>query len=214
MVPEDMKGVHAILGLRGYGKSRLFRALCADETRLIVIDTLGEHNAIGTPVSIDTMQATLSQAPRAYRLVFRPLGYEDVEWTERVAASRPGCTLAVDEIDCWYPDSRMPIGDGLRSMVMYGRHYEQGAIAVARRPFNMARNFTSQADLWCFPMREPRDRQYVKDVSGYDPGELRVLETRPGNDGNEWVIRTELARVGARGTEVGEFNLETGQYRF
>lgn len=208
-----MKGVHAILGLRGYGKSRLFRALCADETRLIVVDTLGEHSQIGTPVSVGTMQEALSQAPGAYRLVFRPLEYYEVEWTERVAAARPGCTLAVDEIDCWYSDSRMPLGVGLRALVMYGRHYEQGAIAVARRPFNMARDFTSQADLWCFPMREPRDRQYVKDVTAFDPGGLRVLETGM-IDGKEVILRTELARVGARGTEVGEFNLETGQYRF
>lgn len=209
-----MKGVHAILGLRGYGKSRLFRALCADETRLIVIDTLGEHDALGDIVDIPQMQARLSNTPETFRLVFRPVEYEETEWCERLAAARPRCCLAVDEIDMWYPDSRAPVGTGLRSLVMYGRHYEQTLVCVARRPFNMARDITSQADLWCFPMREPRDRQYVKDVSGYDPGGLLVLDTRPGDDGRDLILRTELARVGARGTEIGEFNLETGQYRF
>ncbi len=208
-----MKGVHAILGLRGYGKSRLFRALCADHTRLIIADTLGEHGELGTVVDESGLQSGLSGAPVSYRFVLRPLDYAVMEWLERVAASREGCCLAVDEIDMWYSDSRSPIGYGLRALVMYGRHYDQTLIAVARRPFNMSRDVTSQADLWCFPMREPRDRQYVKDVSAFDPGELRVLEMGM-IDGNEVILRTELARVGARGTEVGEFNLETGQYRF
>lgn len=214
MVSEEMKGVHAILGLRGYGKSRLFRALCADETRLIMVDTLGEHGELGEICDCPRMQSLLHAEPDSFRLIYRPTTYEEVEWVERVAAARNDTTLAVDEVDMWYPDSRAPVGEGMRALVMYGRHYSQGLITVARRPFNMSRDVTSQADLWCFPMREPRDRQYVKDVSGYDPGELRVLETCSGDDGNEWVIRTELARVGARGTEVGEFNLETGQYRF
>jgi hypothetical protein len=208
-----MKGVHAILGLRGYGKSRLFRALCADETKLIVVDTLGEHDGLGTRVDISGMQTLLVRNPEAYRIIFRPVGYDGVEWVERVAAARPGCSLAVDEIDMWYPDSRAPVGDGLRSLVMYGRHYDQGIIAVARRPFNMSRDLTSQADLWCFPMREPRDRDYVRSVTGFDPGGLRVLETGM-LDGKEIILRTELARVGARGTEIGEFDLVAGQYRF
>lgn len=208
-----MKGVHAILGLRGYGKSRLFRALCADETRLIVVDTLGEHDALGQVVDTSSLQYLLGQDPESFRYVHRPLGYEEVEWIERVAASRQRCALSIDEVDMWYTDSRAPVGEGLRAMVMYGRHYEQSVIAVARRPFNMSRDLTSQADLWCFPMREPRDRDYVRSVTAFDPGALRVLETKQ-EDGKELILRTELARVGARGTEIGEFNLETGQYRF
>ena len=67
-----MPGVHAILGVRGYGKSRLARAIVACEKRLLVVDTLGEHGALGDVVGVAEVQARLSAYPKSFRLIFRP----------------------------------------------------------------------------------------------------------------------------------------------
>lgn len=204
-----MTGVHTVLGHRGYGKSRLARAIVAPARKLIVVDTLGEHSTLATPADITTIASALASNPEAYRYSVRVSDYSEVEWLERVAASREGCCLFIDEIDMWYTDARAPIGDGLNSLVRYGRHYGQSVVAVVRRPADLSRTVTSQATLWCFPMREPRDRAYVQGFANIDPGTLEVLETREG-----MIIRTQLARAGIRGVEIGEFNLETGQYSF
>lgn len=73
----------------------------------------------------------------------------------------------------------------------------------------MNRAVTSQGTLWCFPMREPRDRTYVGQFADIDPAELQLLQEREG-----LVIETEIARAGLRGVERGSFNLETGQFSF
>lgn len=203
-------GVHAILGHRGSGKSRLARAIIAPARKLLIVDTLGEHSVLATRVDLQTLVTNLAANPTAYRYGVTPQNLETVDWLERVAAARPGCCIFIDEIDFWYPDSRATVGAGLSSLVRYGRHYNQSVVAIARRPADLSRTITSQATLWCFPMREPRDRAYVQGFADIDPGTLRVLETsREG-----WVLRTEIARAGIRGVEVGEFSLKTGQYIF
>lgn len=204
-----LSGVHAILGHRGSGKSRLARAIVAPARRLIVIDTLGEHTVLGTPTTVEGLASSLAPGPNAYRYVIRPPNYDTVEWIERVAAARPGCCLFVDEIDYWYTDARALPGEGLLSLTRYGRHYDQSLVTVARRPADLSRSVTSQATLWCFPMREPRDRSYVAQFADLDPGDLKLVRERDG-----LVLETELARAGLRGVERGRFNLETGQYTF
>lgn len=205
-----LTGIHAILGHKGSGKSRLARAIIAPSRKLVVVDTLGEHAGLAERVTVEQLVSALAADPEAYRYSIRPTDYGEVEWLERVAAARPGSCLFIDEIDFWYTDCRAVIGPGLNALVRYGRHYDQSVVAVARRPADMSRTVTSQATLWCFPMMEPRDRVYVQQFSSLDPGTLRVIEER-----GEYIIRTEVSRSGIRrGVEVGEFNLVTGQYIF
>lgn len=204
-----LTGVHAVFGYRGSGKSRLARAIVAPARKLLIVDTLGEHRGLGTPVTPEELARALSSEPEAYRYVIRPDNYETVDWLERVAAAREGCCLFIDEIDFWYQDSRAVPGEGLLSLTRYGRHYGQSVVAVARRPAAMSRSVTSQGTLWCFPMREPRDCKYVGEFANVDPSDLKTLEERDG-----LVIESEIVRAGLRGVERGRFNLETGQYTF
>ncbi len=212
--PRSVLGIHAVLGLRGYGKSRLARAIVADATQLIVIDTLWEHEGLGEAVDCEGLQSVLSRNPESYRLRVHTStepeqGRAECEWLERVAAARPGSTLFIDEIDYWYTGAQERPGEGILSVVRYGRHFDQTLVAVARRPQAMSKEITSQATLWVYPMQEVRDRDYVRRLSGFDPGDLSVIVERDG-----MILQCELARVGIRGVEVGVFNLETGQYRF
>lgn len=214
-------GVHAILGLRGHGKSRLARCLVASHQRLLVIDTLGEYaGTLGQETDPVGLSSALASGPRTFRFVLRPRGdsnsaFAQVEWIERVAAARSGVCLFIDEIDRWYPHPQSTMGEGLFNLVQYGRHYEQSVVAIARRPQRMLADILSQGTLWILPMSGRRDAAVVEDTCGLDPRELRVLQTAPGEDsmGRPCVhnVQVEMARYGSRGVERGTFNLVTGE---
>lgn len=202
-------GVHSILGKRGSGKSCLLRKVCLAAERLIVVDTLGEHCAAGYVEHVPDLASLIDRldAPR-YRLGFcpSPNGYEEVEYVERLAASRFQVTLAVDEIDRWYPSPMSPLGNGLASICNYGRHYGQGLVVTVRRPAAISRHLTAQGVLWVFPMRDDRDRVYVVRNTGIDAASIDILNT--DNDGH--TIVTEVLRHD-RATQVLRFDLSTGE---
>lgn len=60
----------------------------------------------------------------------------------------------------------------------YGRHNRQSIIAVARRPQELSRMATSQADVVVsFQQKEPRDMQYLRDLAGSEVAErIRNLD--------------------------------------
>lgn len=209
-LPENaVPGVHSILGKRGSGKSCLLRAVCLAAGRLLVIDTLGEHCAAGYVEDVPDLGSLAGRldAPR-FRLGFRPSpnGYVEVEYVERLVASRYQITLAIDEIDRWYPSPNTPLGDGLASICNYGRHYGQGLVTTVRRPAAISRHLTAQGVLWAFPMRDDRDRLYILRNVGVDAGVIQILET----DSQGHTIVTEVLRHD-RETQVLRFNLGTGE---
>lgn len=202
-----MPGVHSILGVRGSGKSCLLRKVCLTAQRLVVVDTLGEHSASGYVEYVDTIEALILRLDTpAFRLGYcpSPNGYEEVEYVERLCASRFEITLAIDEIDRWYPAPQTPLGDGLASIVNYGRHYGQGLVVTVRRPAAISRHLTAQGTLWVFPMRDDRDRGYVLRNTGVDAACIDVRERR-----GEHILVTDVLRH-EHATQVLGFNLETG----
>lgn len=192
--------VHALLGIAGSGKSRLLKALCKTAKRLVVVDTLGEHADIARPVDLDEFRAVV-QAGREFRVSVRPFVQKQLDYVVGACAVRQGITLAVDELDAWYVDASARLGLEMLAMVRYGRHVDNVLIVSARRPAAIAREVTSQAVLWIFGMQEPRDRLYVRDLCGFDPGSL-VEGARTGN------VR-QVARVEAGCTEILHFALDS-----
>lgn len=209
-VPENtVAGVHSILGQRGSGKSCLLRKVCLTAERLLIVDTLGEHCAAGYVEHVPDLRSLIDRlsAPR-FRLGYcpSPNGYEEVEYVERLVASRFQITLAVDEIDRWYPSPLTPLGDGLASVCNYGRHYGQGLVTTVRRPAAVSRHLTAQGVLWAFPMRDDRDRGYILRNTGVDAAGIGVLSS----DANGHTRVTEVLRH-ERETQVLRFDLVTGE---
>lgn len=101
-----------------------------------------------------------------------PLTPAQAEYVIAACAARESITLAIDELDYWYPSSTATLCFPLQALVRYGRHYDQTLIVTARRPQAVGREITSQAVLWCFPMQEPRDLDYVKQFASFDVSEL------------------------------------------
>lgn len=209
--PADnaVPGAHTILGKKGSGKSCLLRKVCLAAERLILIDTLGEHCACGYVEHIPTIEELIARldAP-TFRVGFcpSPNGYAEVEYIERLAASRLQITLAIDEIDRWYPSPMSPLGDGLAAICNYGRHWGQGLVVTVRRPAAISRHLTAQGVLWVFPMRDDRDRIYVFRNTGVDAAAIKIVETNP--EGHTLI--TEVLRHD-RETQVLRFALATGE---
>lgn len=192
--------VHALLGIAGSGKSRLLKALCKTATRLTVVDTLGEHTDLAPFRDLDEFRAVVLTG-REFRASVRPFVREQLDYVVGACAVRRGMTLAIDELDAWFTDASSRLSLELLAMVRYGRHLDNMLVVSARRPAAIAREVTSQAVLWIFGMQEPRDRAYVRDLCGFDPGTL-VEGARSGN------VR-QVARVDAGCTEILHFALDT-----
>ena len=213
-IPENaVPGVHSIIGKRGSGKSCLLRKVCLAAERLIIVDTLGEHCASGYVEYVATIAELIQRLDSPmFRVGYcpSPNGYDEVEYIERLSASRFQITLAIDEIDRWYPSPLSPLGDGIAAICNYGRHYGQGLVTTVRRPAAISRHLTAQGVLWVFPMRDDRDRNYVLKNTGVDGASIEVIETILLPNGRKGVVVTEVLRD-EDGTQVLRFDLSTGE---
>ena len=190
--------VHVVLGQRGKGKSRLLRKLCEESgNRRIVLDTLREHASWAPCRDLEYFRQALLTLER-YDMSVSPLTRAQAEYVIGACAARCGITLAIDELDYWYPSSTATLCFPLQALVRYGRHYDQTLIVTARRPQAIGREITSQGILWCFPMVEPRDLDYVRQFASFDVSEL-------GESGDE----IQVLRADGGDSKVLTFNRRT-----
>jgi len=187
--------VNVLWGRTGAGKSRLLNVLLADAAKLILVDTLEEHSALAPPVALaDLYDMARSGGP--FRASVYPVDPEDLDWIERLAASRPGVTYAVDEYSWWYPSATHQPGPGLLSLVRMGRKLRQRVYLTTQSPAAITKQICDQAALWVLPLDGVRDAEYIRARTRetIDPAELRPLATdRAGPGGDERVTRTQLA---------------------
>lgn len=153
--------ITVILGKRGSGKSTLARDLLrAAPERVIIVDTLGEHGKGRTIVrSVAELFAAIKR--RAFNVAVQ---FENAEegftWACRVAYAAGGLTLFIDEIDFYIKANYAP--EPFSMLVRYGRHKSVEMICIARRPPDLWRNLTANADgIYCFRTIEPRDLKYL-----------------------------------------------------
>lgn len=203
------------MGLRGCGKTRLLKTILNPlPDRLVVIDTLGELSFDGfvEGVSPEEFRRVLLQS-NTYHVGIAPHDADVLDWASQACAARRNITLAVDELDLWYPTAVSLPNHAINNIALTGRHYEQSFIGVVHRPSCVHHNILSQCTMWVFPMIDALDCQTVLRYSkrlnaplGCDPSSLRVLEYS-----GQHVVRTEVARVGREGLQVLDFNLVTGE---
>lgn len=77
-----------------------------------------------------------------------------------------GVTVVCGEADTLAPNNGA-LDPAVRSLLHRGRHYALSLFAAARRPAEVARDVSSQADLLVFfQTHEPRDLQWIRAVAG------------------------------------------------
>lgn len=154
--------------------------------RVLVIDTLGEHGkgrqVIKTPGALvkAVMQRTFDIAVQ----------FEDAldgfSWACRAAYAAEDLILVCEEVDYYIKANYAPPPFSL--LVRYGRHKGVEMVCVSRRPPDMWRNLTANANnIIAFRTVEPRDVRYLAEFIGEKTAarlrELKTLEYIRWSDG-------------------------------
>jgi len=170
--------ISVILGVRGAGKSTLLRELLKKKSskRVIVIDTLGEHSK-GRKVVTSPVELVKAVKAKRFNIAVK---FDDADigfdWACRVAYAAENLVLVVEEVDWYVKAGYAPVPFG--KLVRYGRHKSVEMICIARRPPDMWRNLTANADnLFMLRTTEPRDLKYIEEFIGKESSlQLKTLK--------------------------------------
>ena len=148
--------------------------------RLLILDTLGDYGAIFPAtlnVSIDGIEK-FGNNP-AFRLRYLPKTEDDLTAALNKVWNIGNMLISLDEVGVWMSSAYIP--PALSSLLRYGRHRRLDMIFVARRPTELNRMVTAQADtFYVFHTHESRDLTYLDATISQDVSEaaqkLRVYE--------------------------------------
>lgn len=160
------KKVILIIGIRGTGKSYLCKKMLEGEKRLFIYDVMGEYTS-GVIFDRDSLPELGTFWRRFYkkdfRLIYRPIE-DDVEMQliAELIYQLGDVTFVVEEVDTVAETHNIPFM--FRYILRRGRHRNIKLIGITPSPFGIHRDLTRQAkEIYVFNMKEPRDRQYLKD---------------------------------------------------
>jgi len=167
----------AIFGRKGSGKTELTRKIIKEHPRVFAFDTLAEYEkgfrvCEGKQACIDAMLDVKDK--RSYRVALRCIELEDNLALLDLAYEFPRSLVVVEETSLYARPTYLP--NEIARLVRYGRHREIDQIYIARRPSEVHRDLTAQADLVVsFEQREPRDVKYLRDVAGEEAERVQML---------------------------------------
>jgi len=171
-----------LMGTKGMGKSTLIRAWADRHPRVLWLDPMLEEVAAAgagnIAVDLDELYDLLDARAGLDRWRIVYVG-EPETYGEAVAMLQPatprdqgyaralgGVTVACGEADLLAPNSGA-LHPAVRALIHRGRHYGINLLAAVRRPAEVARDLTSQADLVVlFRLSEPRDLAFVRAFVG------------------------------------------------
>ncbi len=198
-----------IAGRKGSGKTTLALAIAQDAPRVFALDTVGQYGpehgfdvAFGTDAAVRAMLGTRGRD--RFRISLRSDSTDELLSLARLAYELPGHLLIVEEASFYCSPYQLP--DELSRLIRYGRHRAIDQLYIARRPSEVHRDVTAQADVGVtFAQHEPIDVRYLRAVAG--PGAERVT-TLPRYRALVWgdVERAPLAAI-----EAADVMLDRGE---
>lgn len=176
-----MRGCEFVCGQRGQGKTTYIkRKILYMEPRILIYDHMAEFRGLKGLETVNTVEecilylkghqtgfcrvvlSTTTANPEEFDLVCKiPFAFKDI-------------VFVCDEIDTfagaiWPPEN-------FKKLIHFGRHAGCSFVGIARRPANVARDFTSQAKRYtCFRQTEPADLKFLRSVVGPRAEDLRNL---------------------------------------
>jgi len=166
--------VRVIFGRKGSGKSYYIKGRVRREPRLIVWDLLSEYAGLYSDRPLRDATLVYSAAQLADLAGRRPLGRvvvqaprEEAPLVFRFARRAGDLTLVVDEVNLYCsPSGADP---ELLELLRLGRHARLDLYLAARRPAEVHRDVTAQADeITVFRTTESRDLDYFSRLAGQD----------------------------------------------
>lgn len=159
------------------GKTTLAEELISNESRVVVLDTMGGYGKKAEVVwGRDECIRRLLDASRErrFRIACRVIEQDDMLDILDMAWELEDYLLVIEETSlvCGTPPY---LNRQLGVLVRYGRHRRISQIYIARRPTEIPRDLTAQSDLIVtFHQKEPRDLQYLQ-ACGFNPAEVVQL---------------------------------------
>lgn len=163
------QGVLVVLGHKGSGKTQLVRRFLQAVERSVCIDTIGEYGGvlIEDPWSLSDYLERAKHLER-FRVAYRDTGNHSIspEQIFKMLQSLRDSWLCLEEASKWMGPSNTT-SEELRWFLQYGRHNRVSVLLVARRPQELDRMGTAQADtVISFRQQEPRDLEYISKMGG------------------------------------------------
>lgn len=161
-----------ILGRKRMGKTSLAQLLMRQFRKRVTMDPqLQIHDGLIFTDLQDLLQF-LSTKPSEYHAVVRLESHDEIDELFRYLYEMRDVALHVDEFNLFWTGRK---GEPLADIVDFGRNHDITLIATAKRPFQVPRILTSQADvIVSFRTTEQSDLDYFKDY-GFDLDALRAL---------------------------------------
>jgi len=152
--------IEIIIGKRGCGKSTLLKnILDTKENKVIIYDFIGEHEGLICS-SIEEVHKNMNCPIISFRNAREDMFNLLCEYVYE----RGNVTFAIEEVDCFTSANYCPAF--LSYIIRYGRHKNINLIGITRRPADIPRLLTSQANkLYLFKISEPRDIEYLQKYS-------------------------------------------------
>ena len=152
-----------IAGKKGSGKTSFAKkSVLPAFSRLLVIDSLSEYengfivNSI--PDFINVVEANYNKP--FFTIIYRPLDEKEAKFFE-IVKELHDVSIVIEEADMYSNPYKQD--KNFERLVRYGRHFSQDLIVISRRPAEISRNVTAQADIvLTFQQTERRDIDYFK----------------------------------------------------
>lgn len=152
-----------IAGKKGSGKTSFAKKeVLPAFDRLVTIDSLSEYEhgyIVNTIVEfINVIEANYKKP--FFNIIYRPLDEKETKFFEIVKDLR-NVSIVIEEADMYSNPYKQD--KNFERLVRYGRHFSQDLIVISRRPAEISRNITAQADIvLTFQQTERRDIDYFK----------------------------------------------------
>lgn len=171
--------VGCIFGMKGSGKSFLTKEIVQEYPRVIAIDNIGEY-PLEVSQGFEASVKRIVQASRqsTFRIAVRTESVEKDLEIIKLVGTMQSLLLVVEETSKYVNAVWMP--EPIENLIRYGRHRDISQIYLARRPSEIARDLTANADfIATFRAQEPRDIAYLRSFMGeraYDVPRLGEYE--------------------------------------
>ncbi len=167
----DKKDLHRVIifGKTGQGKTNLVKYILKKYfKKIIIFDSLAEYENGIIIENLSDIPKLISQDK--FKIIYREDLYSEgsnFDIINRLVYEKGNLCYVVEEVDIFCSPAFIP--KSLARIIRYGRHQNISWIFISRRPYDVNRLITSQANrILTFQQTEPRDLDYISRYTSFE----------------------------------------------